>query len=408
MRPSVTTIVTNSNLGLTGPSVNGTAVVLVSCAAAPTAGFGTAFLVTSLEQVEAQFADEDNALVVEAFEKGFFAEASAGTKVYVLAMVNTTTIATMLAAANAEKALNLAAGEARLLAAIRFHADDYTPTIANGFDNDVDAAVTAAQTLAASWQTKSKGFRAFIQGTGFTNATAAKDYSAATTRNVAIVVGSVDDSTAAATLLALGRAAAVPPERNIGRIKSGSLNIAAADAVKIASTVAELVSSADLDTLHDKKYITFEKNAIASGYVFNDDLTLTSATDDYNNIRFGRVIDNAERSAKRAYYEELKDEVNVDDDGRLDTVVEKALQAKIMMAIARDMPGQLATDKDGFPIIETLVNPDPTEYADLYSKNEIDNPNLNIIQSETIYLFIFLRPKGCIKYINIYLGLTAA
>lgn len=406
-RPGVIVNISNGNLGLSAPNENGIAVLLVAAPAAPTAGYGTAFLVSNIAEVKAAFAHANNVVVVEALEKGFYAEAAEGSKVYILAMAQATTLETLLATANADKALNLAGGNARLLATVKFPADNYAPTIAEGLDQDVIAAVTAAQTLADAWKVKNKGFRAFIQGFGFTNPTDVKDYSAATNRNAAVVLGSIAASSATATLMALGRAAAIDPQQNIGRVKTGSLKIDPAVSVKIGATEADQVTSALLNTLHTKRYITFEKNEIASGYVFNDDLMACISSDDFNNLRNGRVIDNAQRVAYKAYYEELKDDVEVDESGRLDSIVEKALETKIQVAIDQQMRGQLATRKDGSSDIQVLVNPDVVEFAALYARNGISNPNLNIIQNETVYLFIFLKPKGCLKYINVYLGLSA-
>lgn len=404
--PNVQVTLTNNNLGLQAPSQNGVSVVLVAAPAAPAAGYGTPFLVAGMADVETAFADPANAPVVAAFAKGYYAEAPEGTRCYVLAMAPTTTLETLLAPANAEKALNAAAGEARLLAAIKFPGELYNPTISGGFDGDVHAAVTAAQTLAANWNAKNKGFRFFIEGFGFTNATAATDYSTHNKRNGAIIVGSVANSTAIATLLALGRAARVQPQENIGKVKTGSLNIAPADPVQIGSTPAELVPLSELNTLYNKRYIFPVRNEVASGYVWNDDNTLTSVTDDYNNIAYGRIIDNAQRIAYREFYEELKDDVNVEPNGRLAAVVEKALETKIENAIDRDMRTQLNVI-NGRAAVQCLVNPDATEFAALYAKNNISNPNLNIIQNNTVYIFLFLQPKGSVKFINIYLGLTA-
>lgn len=404
-RPKVLVAVTNGNLGLRPASENGVSAVLVASPVAPVAGYGTAFLVSTINDVKTAFAQAGNEDVVEAFTKGFFAEAPEGTKCYVLAMAQATNLQTLFAAANAEKALNLAAGTVRMVAAIKFPAGGYTPTITGGFDQDVHNAVTDAQTLANAWQVKNKGFRAFVQGYGYTNAAAATDYSTASNRNVAIVVGSIADETATATLLALGRAARVQPQENIGKVKTGSLNIAAADAVKIGAANADAVSSTDLDLLHTKRYIFMVRNENASGYVWNFDSMLTAPTDDYNNLRYGRIIDNAQRIAFREFYEELKDDVFVDANGRLSKVVEKALETKIESAIDSDMRPQLNVI-DGRADVECLVNPDPVEYAALYSKNNI-SPNLNIIQNQTVYLFLFLKPKGSLTYINVYLGLTA-
>lgn len=404
--PNVNVVLTNDNIGFRAPSQNGVSAVLVACAHAPVAGYGVPFLVANMTDVNTAFAHANNAPVREAFAKGFFAEAPAGTKCYVVAYANTTTLQNLLAAANVDALLQYAEGQVRLVAAIKFPGNLYEPVISGGFDADVHAAVTAAQAASVVWNGRNEGFRYFIQGFGFTNAAAAQNYATAANRNGMVVVGSVAGSTAAATLLAMGRAARVEPQENIGKVKTGSLNIAAADAVLIGTTAPELLPVTDLETLYSKRYVFPVKNKVASGYVWNDDNTLTAITDDYNNLAYGRIIDNAQRIAFKEFYEELKDDVNVEADGRLSRVVEKALETKIESAIDRDMRTQLNV-LNGRADVQCLVNPDIQEFAALYTKNNISNPNLNIIQSSTVYIFLFLKPKGSLKYINIYLGLTA-
>jgi hypothetical protein len=51
-----------------------------------------------------------------------------------------------------------------------------------------------------------------------------------------MVLAEIAGSSAIATMLAMGRAAKVEPQRNIGRVKDGSLNIASTDAVTIGGT----------------------------------------------------------------------------------------------------------------------------------------------------------------------------
>lgn len=407
-RPKVSISVSNGNLGLTGPAEFGTSVILVSSPVAPVAGYSVPFLVRNKKEVTTAFAQTGNEVVVDAINNGFYAEAAEGTKVYILAMAATTTLATLLASTNANKALNMGVGDVRLLAAIKFpDLETYEPVITTGFDADVLAAVTAAQTLADAWFATKKPFRFLIEGFAFADATTVKDYSAETNRNGGIVVGNIDGSTALATLLALGRASKSAPQQNIGRIKTGSLAIAENAVVKIGATTVEQMADADLETLWTKRYITFERNETGSGYVFNDDNTLTSLEDDYNNLRYGRVIDNATRIAYTSYYKELKDDVDVDDNGRLAAVVEKALETTIETDIDAAMRPQLSKKNDGTAAVECLVNPDPVQYAQLYISNNVTDPNFNILQTNKVYLFIRLKPKGCLKYLDVYLGFTA-
>lgn len=406
-RPKVNISVSNGNLGLTGPSQSGTSVLLVAAPVAPVAGFSIPFLIRNKKEASTAFAQVGNEPVVAAINDGFYAEAPEGTKLYVLAMAATTTFATLFLAANADKALNMGLGDVRLVGAVKFPGVSYTPTDTEGFDEDVHDGVTAAQTLSAAWFATKKPFRFLIEGFGFQDATAAKDYSTSENRNGSIVVGSINDSTAMATLLALGRAARTAPEQNIGRIKTGPLAIAEDAVVKIGATTVEQMADSDLETIWTKRYITFERNEIGTGYVWNDDNTLTSETDDYNNLRYGRVIDNATRVAYGTYYNELKDDVDVDENGRISSVVEKALENAIETDIDAAMRAQLSKKNDGTAAVECLVNPDPVQYAQLYISNGISNPNFDILQTNKVYLFIRLKPKGCLKYLDVYLGYTA-
>lgn len=418
MRPSVSIGLSNGGLNILGPSDFGTAALIIASPAAPTAGYGVAFLIKSKAEVDAAFADVANADIKAALKEAFYGEAPEGTKLYILCMAQATPMATLAAAVNAEKALNMAVdaqgipGTVRLLAFCKQPSGSYVPTIAGGFDDDVANTVTAAQTLAAAWLGKKKPFRYFIQGFAYSGTAAdATDYTLTTNRNGCIIVGTVKTNDAAggvfATLLALGRAAKSQPQQNIGRVKTGSLNISSASVVRIGATTIDAIADSELDALHTKGYITFEKNQIAAGYIFNDDRSLTAVTDDFNSLANGRVIDNAVRVAFNTYYKELKDDVEVDAGGRLAPVVEKALQAEIETQINQQMGSQLSTKDDGTADVTCLVNPDEEEFAALYLANNVADPNFNIFDGGNVYIFLSLRPKGSLKQINVFIGFTA-
>lgn len=405
MRPKVSIALSNGNLNIKAPSAFGTSGVVIAAPVAPVAGYGIAFLVKTKAQAKTALGQTGNEEVLEAITNGFFAEAE-GTPLYVVCVANTNKLDALAADTIAGKVIAAASGQLRLLSFVKFPANNYTPTVTNGFDADVHNAVIAAQALATTYFTAKKPFRFFVEGYGFTDATDAKDYSSSGYRNGAIVIGAIDDNTATATLLAMGRAAASAPQQNIGRIKTGSLSIAETSVVKIGSDLVDAVSDADLDTIYNKRYITFERNQVASGYVFNDDNMLTAVTDDYNNLAYGRIIDNAVRIAYTTYYRELKDDVDVTEDGRLGTVAEKALENAIENDININMPGQLNTKRDGSADVIIMVNPDPVANPQLYEQNGITAPNLNLLSGGTVYLFIMLRPKGYLKYLNVFLGFT--
>lgn len=407
-RPNVSITVMDGGLNIQPPAQFGTSAILIASPVAPVAGYSVPFLVKTKKQAQTAFAQVGNEAVVTALINGFFAEAQEGTNLWIMAMARTTTLTVMLGATNANILLNAGGGEIRLLGVVKFPAGTYVPTIATGFDNEVFTAVTAAQTLADLWFTKQKPFRIIIEGFAFDGIAAdAKDYSALADSNCAIVVGNIDASTSQATLLALGRKSRGESQQNIGRIKTGSLNIADASLVKIGPTLVDQYDSDDLDILWGKRYIAFERNESGSGYVWNDDNTLCDPTSDFNNLRNGCVMDNAVRIAFDTYYQELKDDVDVDENGRVSPAVEKALETAVEKNIDNTIRGQLSKKKDGTADVQCLVNPDPIQYAALYEANNISNPNFNILQTNQVFLFVLLKPKGCLKYLSVFLGFTA-
>ncbi|WP_160711278.1 DUF2586 family protein [Chitinophaga solisilvae] len=407
-RPKVNIITTNGNLGGLAPNVDGISGLIMAIPQAPAAGFGTPVLIKSKKQAIAQLTHASNMPALLAVLDGFFAEAAEGTSLYCLFLAQTTTLADMLLPANADKLLTFAGGNISLLALAKFPAVGYTPVVTEGVDADVITAAAAAQTLARKWFDLRKPFRCLIQGYGYTKASDLKDYTADVKDNVGIVLGSINDNSALAALLALGRASRVPVQRNIGRVKSGSLTIAENAVVKIGAKTVEETEVVDLETLHNKRYITFERNEAAPGYLFSDDNMLSAVTSDFSNLRNGRTIDKAVRIAYETYYNELKDDVNVDAGGRLSPAIEAALEQRIEDAISRRMNGEISQNTDGSAAVEALVNPDPAQYASLYSAANIDNPNLNVLSSNRIYIFVRIRPKGALKYIDVFLGFTTA
>ncbi|MFB6454443.1 DUF2586 family protein [Chitinophaga sp. Hz27] len=405
-RPKVNISTTNGNLGGLAPSIDGVAGIIMAVAQAPTAGYNTPVLIRSKKQATDVLSQSANVQALQAIHEGFFAEAPEGSKLYCLFVPQTSNLEDITAPAIAEKLLNFAGGTISLLAVAKFPATGYTPVVTDGVDQDVTKAAAALQTLAQHWFDLRKPFRAFVQGYGFTKATELKDYSAEKKDNVGIVLGTVNDNSATAVLLALGRAAKVPVMRNIGRVKSGSLTIADDAAVKVGSSNADAMENAELETIWEKRYITFERNESAPGYLFNDDNMLGTPTSDFSSLRNGRTIDKAVRIAYEVYYNELKDDVDVDKDGRLSVAAEAALELQIEEAISRRMNGEISRNTDGSPAVEAMVNPDPEQFAGLYSAAGIDSPNLNILSSNHVYIFVRIRPKGCVKYIDVYLGYT--
>ncbi|RBL88537.1 DUF2586 family protein [Chitinophaga flava] len=407
-RPKVNISTTNGNLGGLAPNVDGVCGLIMAIPQAPTSGFGTPVLIKSKKQAGEELAQATNAQALTAINDGFFAEAAEGSKLYCLFVAAATTMEDMLLPANADKLLTFANGTISLLGLAKFPASGYTPVVTDGIDADVVKAADAAQILSTKWFNLRKPFRALLQGFGFTTPSSVKSYAADKKDNIGIVLGTVNGNGPHALLLALGRASGMPVQRNIGRVKSGSLKLQESAVVKIGDKNVDAIDSVDLDTLWEKRYITFERNEAAPGYLFNDDNMLGTLTSDFSSLRNGRTIDKAVRIAYEVYYNELKNDVDVDDNGRLSSAIEAALSLNIEEAISRRMAGEISQNNDGTPAVEALVNPDPSAYAGLYSAAGIDHPDFNILATNLVYIFVRIRPKGCLKYIDVFLGYTAA
>lgn len=397
--PKVTVILGASNLGLAAADETGTMGLLASIPAAPTAGYGVAVLIKSKAQAKAQLADALNAGILAAIEKGFYGEVSEGSPLYCLFVANTTTLTQLADTDNGHfaKIDTLAGKKIRTVAVVRYPADAYTPTITTGLDEDVLTAVTKAQELADVRLATNKMLTVLVEGRGFTNATDLKDFATETAPQVGLVIATEDNNSGISVLRALGKKAANPIQRNIGRVKSGSLNIASNVVIKLGSTAYGSVSVDDLNTLHDKRVITYLVNEDAPGYIFNDDITCVIATSDYGTLSNNAVIGEAMRIAYQQYYKTMKDDLDVDENGRISAAIEKNLQQDIIDAVLNSIG-------DNISGVDALVNPDTTTSAALYAAANISNPNLNLTSSGKLYVFLTIRPKGYVKDVSVLLG----
>lgn len=398
--PKVSVTLNASNLGIIGAGEAGTFAIIAAIAAANTSGYGVPVLIKSKAQAAAELADAANAALLTAIQKGFYGEVAEGTPLYCIFVSNSNMLADIADVTNNyfSALQNFSLKKIRAFALLRIPQVGETPTITDGFDEDVHTAVPKAQEAATAWINQNKLIDVLVQGKGFTNETDALDYSAEDYPQTHIVIGNVDGNEMYSVLQALGRKAAFDPHKNIGRVLSGSLSITSAAVVKLGATKVSDYDSVDLDTLHDKRYIFYVVNENAAGYIFNDDLSLTAETSDYGTWANNAVIGEAMRIAYGQYYKSINDDVDVDENGRIATAIEKNLEQDVEDAINKQMGGSISA-------VSALVNPDPETYPGVYANANISTPNLNLLSSGgKVYIFLTIRPKGYLKDINIFLG----
>lgn len=250
----------------------------------------------------------------------------------------------------------------------------------NSFNGKTDS-LTKAQAV-AEWATSDLYAPLFI---AFKNQKAT-DISSLDCDRICAVAGSYQSGSTEYMCMGtfLGRVASTAVHRNIGRVKDGSL---APTKLYFDSTLVDESSSKIADYL-DKHTIVPRKHVGRSGYFFADDPMAVAETSDFAHLTNRRVIDKAYRIAYDALLDMLLDDIDINQDGTIQTAVAKSWQQTVENAINRQMTAndELSADESGSGC-EVYV--DETQ---------------NIISTGKVVITIKVRPKGYARYIDVNLG----
>lgn len=319
----------------------------------------------------------------------FYQEAEEGTPVVVYGVAKTTTMTELCDKDNGalRKLLQSQKGALRALVIARDPEDDETEAT-EGLDPDVFTALPKAQAL-ADWATTDLYAPIFValEGRYYKNAATLKDLKDGKDNRVCIVIGdTVAESKGAAMGLFAGRVAASPVQRNIGRVRDGSLY----PTVMYLGSKAVEDSMDDIATIYDKGYITPRTYVGRSGYFYTDDRLCTVSTDDYAHIANRRVIDKAYRIAYNTLLDFMLDEIYVNQDGTMQTGTLKSWQATVEGAINAQMTanGELSADV-------AAGESGATCYID---------PKQNVLATSTIKMTLKVRPYGYARNVSVELG----
>lgn len=356
---------------------------------------GQAYTVRKLSGLEALGVTAENNPNLYRNVKDFYAESGDGVELWIMGFAGASTFATTLdkdTAAGAKALLLASNGKIRALFAFKTPANGYTATTTDGFDADVTAAMVKAQGL-GEWATEELRAPIFtlIEGYGFTgSAQALKALTTMDYNRVGIVIGdTIPDSKNACMGIVAGRLAASPVQRKISRVKSGALTPLV---VYVGDQPAEL---ADVETIHEKGYITFRTFVGKTGYFIADDNLATKVEDDYRSITNRRVIDKAYRIAYNTLIESLNDEVPIATDGNLSPAWCVSLKNNVEQSVISNMTanGNLGNDPG---------NPDDTgvECSIDYKQQILANSRLAV--------GLRVKPNGYAKYIDVELGFKTA
>lgn len=396
MLPRVRIFFENGALGQVVPLADGVLGLLCTgTAVSTTFALATPYVLRSFDSLATLGVNSTNNPSLVKIVTDFYAEAGAGTELWIMAFPDTVKMSDMVSNTDTTKAkalINAANGRLRGLIVSRKPAVGYVPTVTNGLDADVALARTNAQQL-AEWSTNSKYAPIFVLLEGYAysgNPIDLTDLTTGTDNRVSIFIGdTVVNSPSAAVGLPAGRLALNPVQVNIGRMKDGA----------IASLTAYLkdktVETADFESIHNKGYITMRTYVGRSGYYFNDDFTATLPTDDYSHLTARRTIDKAYRIAYDVLLNELLDNVPINADGTIQAPIAKSIQGQVETAIALSMTanGELSADPSSNPNdrgVQCLV--DLTQ---------------NIVSTSKMVVKLRVRPFGYPRYIDVYLGFQA-
>lgn len=353
---------------------------------------GEAKMLTSLKQatdagLDAAF-DAANGVRVYQHVKEFYDVAGEGAILYLLLLSQTISMNSALALSNgwSKKIVDYSQGSIKVLG-IACNREDTWEGTTDGivYEDNVDSLVVG-HAFAEEMTSEIKPLRVLIAGESPDSCVIADavDLKQKSNNRCAILVGSTDNSYEWSSVgLALGKLAVNPVQRKISRVKDGALPIT--DAYVTGRKLDDQsITPAEVGFIHDKGYVTLRQHVRKSGYYFSGDPTATSDSDDYNMIARGRVIDKATVICYDTYVDELDDDIELIEGGKMSPVVLGYLQQKIENALISQM---LVTQE----VSAVIVNIDKDQ---------------NVGQSNKLYVDARLRPRGYQSFINVRLGFT--
>lgn len=379
----------NGRLGTVGESPDGLMALICGASEVGKLKLNMVYPVASMDDMAELGVTEANNATLYKQVKEFYDEAENGTKLILYPVSANTKVTdlcdyTKLTEGFARDLITRQNGALRGIGVAGLNAGSAADS-ANGLDPDVFTALPKAQQL-AEWATSELYAPLFfvLEGRNYDASEELKDLTEEKYNRVAVVIGdTVRDSKGACIGTLLGRISSIPVQRNIGRVKDGSLF----PLEMYVGTKKIEESGGSICTIFEKGYIVPRKHVGRSGYYFVDAPMACNTADDYAYMPNRRVIDKAYRIVYDTMLEELLDELELNEDGTMQHAVIKSWQQMLENAINRKMTanGELsATEGDG-------------------CKCYIDAKQ-NVVSTSKIAVTLMVRPHGYSRYIDVNLG----
>ena len=383
MLPRIKINYMNGQLGTVGESPDG--LFALVCVAVATEKFvlNKPYSVRSMADVADLGLTSDNNSQLHKHLVDFYNEAENGTELVLFGISNDDDIVDVLNkdTGSARDLIMAKNGKLRAL----FVSGKHEQAGEDGLADSVFDALPVAQAL-AEWSTVDLFAPIFVvlEGIGYAGGEL-RDLSGQEYNRVAVVLGdNVANSEGACLGTLAGRLSQIPVHRNCGRVRDGALY--PPEMWLNDKEVGEAMSK--IAGIYDLAYITPRTYVGKAGYFFSDDRMACKSTDDYAHIANRRVIDKAYRLTYTALLEYMLDEIEVNEDGTMQTGVIKTWQQSVEDAINRSMSaaGELSTGSDG-------------KGCECY----IDSKQ-NVLATSKIEVTVRVRPYAYARYIDVQLG----
>lgn len=314
----------------------------------------------------------------------FYEQSGEGSELHLLVVSEATTLTQMCDSADGSllrKAIDAAGGRVRIVGVNRTPPAEYEADVTQGIDKDAIDAAAKAQAVAESYASgKVAPFRLLMPAPAFdADSEALFKPREASYNAVAFVLASDDAANHTAAIgRILGRAAALAVHQSLGRVRDGA--IATDMYLTDGQSYAEAAGLAD--TLHDAGYIIPIGYPRKNGAYLNGDPTAAPVTDDYAQLRYGRVIDKARIIVYDTLIDEILDNVESDESGNLSAGQCVSYAGMIENAVLTQMSDEITAFTCTVP------------------------QDQDILSSETIRVVCQIQPKGVVETFEVTLEFT--
>ncbi|MDD3892452.1 MAG: DUF2586 family protein [Bacteroidales bacterium] len=249
--------------------------------------------------------------------------------------------------------------------------------LVDGLHEEVMPMIVAAQTLCDTYQAKVMPFSVTVDGIDFEDQDAIVSLKTLTKHRVSVLLAANAEKEASIGQF-LARLASSSVQQKASRVRSGALSNLTAHLV--GSDIDIDTEPEKLGTLHDKGYIVYRAIIGVAGYFYSGDPTATSNTDDLNIIPRNRIIDKVIVLSYNTYIEELDEDIEVDDSGKIPAPICADLQRTIEKQVKANTVGEISNF---------------TAYV---------NPNQDILSGLPFDIVLSVTPRGYLNPIRITIG----